>query len=440
MRFFEISDQLRQNYLDRAGKVVDRRLDRMAQVRDRLNKGYEIYHAEDPTKIVHRFEANTPAEAKRYYERYNANYDSDVDYDLRLRRATGLIEARARYEMVDLDPWTFDQTPAGWRSLPTSARQADAIKAYIDAYVKNGQFVGAPEGAKVLRPYILYWHLGQVLTQMGRNVMAVSAMHQALDDGEPGWNAYVMATISFLRQNRKDFDHWAPLARGNEETIKRLTDGWGLPYKQAYAGNKATLRRATGIMEIARIPQGDFGDKDTLVAPKHDVEKKELPGGSGFTYAVDKTGTGNLEIMIFDGDTLAAELDLFETQDVTGAWRVETVAVNPEYRSRGLGKALYGIALSILRLTVEAGDTQTKHGRRMWLMLNSIPGVEVVGYNMERTEKYKPRPGDEIIAQDDTWTRYTFPVRPGTHSMRSARRGTGMYTSQASMLARWAGQ
>ena len=194
------------------------------------------------------------------------------------------------------------------------------------------------------------------------------------------------------------------------------------------------------FFEIARIPQGDFGDADTLVAPKHDVEKKELPGGSGFTYAVDKTGTGDLEIMIFDGDILAAELDLFETQDVTGAWRVNTVAVNPKYRSRGLGKALYGIALSILKLTVEAGDTQTRHGQRMWLMLNSIPGVEVLGYNMERTDKYKPRPNDEIVAQDDDWTRYTFPVRPGTHSMRSSRRGTGMYTSQASMIARWTGR
>jgi GNAT superfamily N-acetyltransferase len=283
---FEISDDLRRSYLDRAGKVVDRRLERMARVRDRLNKGYEIYHADRPAgsaQIVDRFEADTPALAQRYYERFIHNYESDVDFDLR-------------------------------------------------------------------------------------------------------------------------------------------------------------LRRATGIMEIARIPQGDFGDKDTLVAPKHDVEKKELPGGSGFTYAVDKTGTGNLEIMIFDGDTLAAELDLFETQDVTGAWRVETVAVNPEYRSRGLGKALYGIALSILRLTVEAGDTQTKHGRRMWLMLNSIPGVEVVGYNMERTGKYKPGPNDKIIAQDKNWTKYTFPVRPGVNSMRSARRGTGMYTSQASMIARWTGR
>jgi GNAT superfamily N-acetyltransferase len=194
------------------------------------------------------------------------------------------------------------------------------------------------------------------------------------------------------------------------------------------------------FFEIARIPQGDFGDADTLANPKYDIEKKELPGGGGFTYAVGQPGDEDLEIMIFDGDTLAAELDLFHTRDVTGAWRVNTVAVNPKYRSRGLGKALYGIALSILRLTLEAGDTQTKHGQRMWLMLNSIPGVEVMGYNMERTEKYKPRPGDKIVVQDKDWTRYTFPVKPGVNSMRSARSGTGMYTSQASMIAKWTGQ
>ena len=282
----EISDELRQNYLHRAGKHVDRRLDHMARVRDRLNKGYEIYHADRPANgkaIVDRFEADTPALARQYYEKFIHDYESDVDFDLQ-------------------------------------------------------------------------------------------------------------------------------------------------------------LRRSTGIMEIARIPQGDFGDADTLTAPKYEVEKKELPGGSGFTYAVDKTGTGDLEIMMFDGDTLAAELDLFETQDVTKAWRVSTVAVNPKYRNRGLGKALYGIALSILRLTLEAGDTQTRHGQQMWLMLNSIPGVEVVGYNMERPNQYQPRPNDKIIAQDKTWTRYTFPVKPGSTSMRSGRRGTGIYTSQASMLAKWTGQ
>ena len=88
----EISDEQLQRYLDRAGRRVDSRLERMAQARDRLNKGYEIYHADTPDKIVHRFEANTPVEAKRYYDQYIDNYESDVDYDLRLRRATGLEE------------------------------------------------------------------------------------------------------------------------------------------------------------------------------------------------------------------------------------------------------------------------------------------------------------------------------------------------------------
>ena len=195
--------------------------------------------------------------------------------------------------------------------------------------------------------------------------------------------------------------------------------------------------------EIARLPKkdaGDFGEKGTITAPKYAVKKKPLPGGSQFTYAVNRTGKGDIEIMIFDGEEIAAELDLFETQDVTGAWRVETVVVDPDYRGQGLGKALYGIALSILKLTIEAGDTQTRHGQQMWLMLNSIPGVEVMGYNMEPTDKYQPRPGDKIIKQDADWTRYTFPVKPGSTSMRSGRRGTGIYTSQASMIARWTGR
>ena len=199
----------------------------------------------------------------------------------------------------------------------------------------------------------------------------------------------------------------------------------------------------TELDEISRLPKkdaGDFGEKGTITAPKHAVKKKPLPGGSKFTYAVDKTGKGDIEIMIFDGEEIAAELDLFETQDVTGAWRVETVVVDPDYRGQGLGKALYGIALSILKLTIEAGDTQTRHGQQMWLMLNSIPGVEVVGYNMEPTDKYQHKPGDKVVDRNKDWTRYTFPVKSGKASMRSGRRGTGIYTSQASMLARWTGQ
>ena len=97
------SDERLQDYLSRAGRKVDSRMTRMAQARDRLNKGYEIYHAETPNKVVDRFDANTPALAQRYYNNFIANYQSDVDYDLRLRRGTGIIEGK-----FDANPATYD--------------------------------------------------------------------------------------------------------------------------------------------------------------------------------------------------------------------------------------------------------------------------------------------------------------------------------------------
>jgi GNAT superfamily N-acetyltransferase len=195
------------------------------------------------------------------------------------------------------------------------------------------------------------------------------------------------------------------------------------------------------FFEIARIPQGDFGDKDTLTPMPTKPKTKPLPGGSRFSYAVNKRDPEFMEIMIFDGDTLAAELDLGATLDPLKTWQVETIATDPDYRGQGLGKALYGIALNILKLTLEAGDTQTKHGQAMWIMLNSIPGVEVKGYAMDRTGEYRAKPSDTIVDQNDTWTRYTFPVEPGRRSMRSTRRGTGIYSSQhVSMIAKWTGQ
>jgi GNAT superfamily N-acetyltransferase len=88
----EISRDRLERYLSRAGRQVDSRQERMALARQRLSRSYEIYRADEPTKIVDRFEADTPADAQRYYQDYIENYQSDVDYDLRLRRGTGIME------------------------------------------------------------------------------------------------------------------------------------------------------------------------------------------------------------------------------------------------------------------------------------------------------------------------------------------------------------
>lgn len=194
------------------------------------------------------------------------------------------------------------------------------------------------------------------------------------------------------------------------------------------------------LREIARIPQGDFGTPGTIVPPGPEVERKELPGGSGLTYGINREND-LIEIMVFDGNNLAGELDIVYTQGPAKTWAVDSVAVDPAHRGRGIAKALYGIALSILKLPIEAGQIQTKHGQQMWLMLNSIPGVEVVGYNHEPTQQYQARTGDKIIKQDKNRTHYTFPVSAGTQSMRSRRPGTGMYTSPSTtMIAKWTGK
>jgi GNAT superfamily N-acetyltransferase len=88
----EISRDRLERYLSRAARQVDSRQERMARARQRLNTSYEIYRAEEPTKIVDRFEADTPTKAQRYYQDYIERYQSDVDYDLRLRRGTSIME------------------------------------------------------------------------------------------------------------------------------------------------------------------------------------------------------------------------------------------------------------------------------------------------------------------------------------------------------------
>ena len=222
------------------------------------------------------------------------------------------------------------------------------------------------------------------------------------------------------------------------------------PYSKFYAwhvdpnGQASEYHRTdeSAVTEIARIPQGDYGTAGTIDTERvPDVARKELPGGSGLTYGINQKDTEFLEIMIFDQDEIVGELDLADTRGPMKTWSVENLAVDPQHRGRGIAKALYGIALSILKLPVEAGQLQTGHGQKMWLMLNSIPGVEVVGSAMDRTADYQARPGDNIVMQDENYTHYTFPVRAGRRSMRSGRPGTGIYTRpDTTMIARWTGQ
>jgi hypothetical protein len=195
------------------------------------------------------------------------------------------------------------------------------------------------------------------------------------------------------------------------------------------------------VMEIARIPVGDFGDKDNLIPMREPRSSRPLPGGSDYTYAVKSTANRR-EITLFDQGKIVAEMDLIDSIYPPRTWEVEGIVVDPDYRGQALGLALYGIALSELKLTLKAGKTQTRHGQAMWLKLNQIPGVEIRGVTKARRSQYRERSGNEILGQNKQYVFYTFPVKPGSRSMKSGQRGVALYSydTPSTMIAQWRGR
>lgn len=199
--------------------------------------------------------------------------------------------------------------------------------------------------------------------------------------------------------------------------------------------------RAYELNEIIRIPRGEFVPGKGEMAkydPAFDRVAKSLPGGSGLKYVVDKDGD-TLSIYILDyksgtGDIVGQlELGRFANFPIKNAWQVESTVVDPAYRSQGIGRSMYGVFLSILKLTLVAGGDQTEGGRRSWLSLANIPGVEVRGYvpvsdsyfsdnDSGATQKKKfdqlidniMNMGGEYIGRSTNAHYFSFDVEPGT--------------------------
>lgn len=121
-----------------------------------------------------------------------------------------------------------------------------------------------------------------------------------------------------------------------------------------------------------------------------DVDKKSLkplPGGSRFKYTTSiRTALGKEKNDIFIVDPanrnqLVGRLVLEKYPfPIRNAYSVDAITVDEKYRGQGIALALYGIALSILKITLIAGWGQTPGGIKNWTNLITIPGCEVLGY------------------------------------------------------------
>lgn len=143
------------------------------------------------------------------------------------------------------------------------------------------------------------------------------------------------------------------------------------------------------ITEIWKISQKEYpgGASDIKKAAKGELDKivaasKPLPGGE-FNYFLRTDRDGYTRIFIVDpaNKVLAGKLSINSPSGFPEkVYQVGSITVDANYRGRGIAKALYGIVLAIMKVPLVAGQSQTPGGRRNWISLASIPGVEILGY------------------------------------------------------------
>ena len=127
-------------------------------------------------------------------------------------------------------------------------------------------------------------------------------------------------------------------------------------------------------------------------------KSKKLPGNNPYNYSIIP---GNNKYYVYITDPQHDEIIGSMTVNhadfpLRNAVRAKYVTVHQNYTGYGISKAMYGVVLSILRQPLLADDIQSNGGRRNWISLNRIPGVQVKGY-------IKINEYDLEDREDDSW-------------------------------------
>ena len=204
------------------------------------------------------------------------------------------------------------------------------------------------------------------------------------------------------------------------------------------------LAETVELDEIERLRPSEFiGGKKSLYDLQYGNHLKKLPGGSGLLYSIS---LGGREIKLWDpkgkeylkskkqlqlGQSLIAPGQLIGKLSVINnpnfplknAVQVNTITVDEDYRGMSLSNALYGIVLTIMKLPLLAGESQTPGGRRNWVSLVNIPGVQMKGYfAIDEDEVGKNKNINTIMGKlggqyigDTLFTEFfSFDVKPNT--------------------------
>jgi GNAT superfamily N-acetyltransferase len=217
------------------------------------------------------------------------------------------------------------------------------------------------------------------------------------------------------------------------------------------------------LTEIENIDQSQYrGGKDTLDLYSTPEKKhlRALPGGSDLMYSITSDAYGSYVHIVDPGipgitkPSIVASLSLVKGV-IPDSVQVGAITVDEDYRGRGLAKALYGIVLTIMKKTLISGSSQTPGGRRNWLSLASIPGVEIKGLldlanfqldksrQVDNTIDQLMQLGGQFVAKNNNYTYWAFDVVPGNGQLTPAVKNKLSklygYDSDNLLMATWTG-
>lgn len=145
---------------------------------------------------------------------------------------------------LELSYQDFDQRPgSGWRKVARDGKFLEAAE-LIERYEKS------KTGLNEWQQINLRFHAGQLYAFADKYDQALSRFETALVPREPPdapirWNAYVKATIAFLKKDRESLRSFRDeIAKGpklqgsvpNLDVVDRLIEHFDEPYRVAYSG------------------------------------------------------------------------------------------------------------------------------------------------------------------------------------------------------------
>lgn len=197
------------------------------------------------------------------------------------------------------------------------------------------------------------------------------------------------------------------------------------------------MRATEFITEIMNIDPSTYAggksaiDTSNVSQPVNAAQLKLLPGGSGLMYEVKHEPNGQYIIRILSKNNVIGELIVVSDKSlpIKNAVQVRTITVDEAHRGQGIAKSLYGIVLSVLKLTLLAGTGQTPGGRRNWLSLANVPGVDVKGWvelydsdleDEQNVDDVMGQLGGQYIGKKSSQHYFAFDVIPTTGELAPA--------------------